>query len=88
MRHRIALAGHQRFERMTKRIQTRASSDVARLRHRQRRIEQGHARDYFAIAAGHFLVGFHVGDQRVTLAFTAGSGGGWNSNERQEWFGR
>ena len=60
-----------------------ASGDIARLRKRQLRVEDGDLCRRLRVAAGHFLMGLSVRNKRERLALAARSSRSGNDDQRQ-----
>src|SRR6185369_3877154 len=65
------------------RVETGSRRNTPRLRNRESRIEERDAKRCFWIATRHLRMCLGVGNQRVTLSFTSGAGGGRYRNHRQ-----
>src|SRR6185437_6456423 len=76
------------FDRVSDRVNASVGGDQQRLRNRERGIQNGDTGGGLGIEARHFLVRLLVGNERGGLAFTAGSGGRRNRDQRQHRLGR
>ena len=79
----VAPRGHVAFHGVRNRVVAGDCGHLARLRPRQQRIENGHAKRRLGIAAGHFHVRPSIGNQRVALRLAASAGRGRNCDHRQ-----
>src|SRR6185437_9809109 len=84
----VALFCDRGFDRVSDRVNASVGGDQQRLRNRERGIQNGDTGGGLGIEARHFLVRLLVGNERGGLAFTAGSGGRRNRDQRQHRLGR